>query len=357
MLFYIRTLRAVVFADCKGGPCIIPDWLTWRQAVPLEVHLPAPLSDNNSPEERAKALIDEDVLALAKAAKAANTLLAYEKSMGAFTAWCRCQGVASVPALPEAVAAYLAARVKGGLKASSLNVVVSAIRHFHHEAGLASPTEHEGVQQVMRGIRRTIGTAGATKEPATAERVAAMLAHVPDTLAGKRDRALILLGMAGAFRRSELVGLEVEDLAFTDKGMDVRIRRSKTDQERQGQFVAIPHGESLRPVLAVRSWLEASGIQDGPLLRSVNKAGNISPRGLTCRSVADIVKRYARCAGFLGEDFSGHSLRAGFVTSAADRGADINRIMDQTRHTDPRTVRKYIRRADRYKDHAGAGFL
>jgi len=322
----------------------------------LEGQILAPLPDHG-PEERAKALINDDVLALAKAAKAANTLLAYDKAMKGFARWCHAQGVVSLPALPEAVAAYLTARMKAGRKASSLNVIVSAIRHFHHEAGFASPTEHEGVLQVMRGIRRTIGVAATTKEPATAERVAAMIAHIPDTLAGKRDRALILLGMAGAFRRSELVGLSVSDLAFTEKGLDVRIRRSKTDQEQQGQLVAIPHGESLRPVLAVRNWLEASGIQDGPLLRSVNKGGNVSSRGLTCRSVAEIVKRYARRAGFHDDDFSGHSLRAGFVTSAADRGADINRIMDQTRHTDPRTVRKYIRRADRYKDHAGAGFL
>ncbi|MBZ9655035.1 site-specific integrase [Phyllobacterium lublinensis] len=163
--------------------------------------------------------------------------------------------------------------------------------------------------------------------------------------------------MAGALRRSELVGLNVEDLAETTNGLDVSIRKSKTDQERQGHLVAIPHGQSLKPVSAVQEWLELAGITSGPLFRPVNKSGRVSSERLSDRSVANIVKAYAAKAGLSVADFSGHSLRAGFVTSAADRGADINRIMDQTRHTDPRTVRGYIRRAERYKDHAGAGFL
>jgi integrase len=160
---------------------------------------------------------------------------------------------------------------------------------------------------------------------------------------GKRDRALILLGMAGAFRRSELVALDVEDLAFTDKGLDVTIRRSKTDQEGQGYTGAIPTGESLRPVAAVRASLDAAAITEGPLFRPVNKGGAVSAERLTGWAVAKIVKGYAERAGLDADDFSGHSLRAGFVTSAAERGADLNRIMDQTRHIDPRTMRKYIR--------------
>ena len=158
-------------------------------------------------------------------------------------------------------------------------------------------------------------------------------------------------------RRSELVALDVADLTFTEKGLDVFLRSSKTDQEGEGALVAIPAGESLKPVAAVRQWIDAAGMGEGPLFRPIDKAGKISPNRLTDRSVANIIKAYAGRAGFALFDFSGHSLRAGFVTSAADRGADINRIMDQTRHTDPRTVRKYIRRAERYKDHAGAGFL
>src|SRR5690606_26556954 len=164
-------------------------------------------------------------------------------------------------------------------------------------------------------------------------------------------------GMAGALRRSELVELDLEDIVFTESGMDVMIRRSKTDQEGRGVVLAIPHGQNLMPVQAVQNWISEASIIEGPLFRPINKGGRVQTQRLSDRSVATIVKFYAGRAGFKLEDFSGHSLRSGFVTSAADRGADINRIMDQTRHTDPRTVRAYIRRAERYKDHAGSGFL
>ena len=230
---------------------------------------------------RAVALVDTDVIALARAAKSDNTLLAYRKAMKAFALWCSDRGVTSLPAEPEAVAAYLSARMKDGTKASSLTVLLSAIRHFHKAAGFPSPTEHDAVKIVMRGIRRTIGTAPVQKHPATAERLSAMLAHIPADLHGKRDRALLLLGMAGAFRRSELIGLDVEDLTFTEKGMDVTIRRSKTDQEGQGHLVAIPAGESLKPVAAVKAWLEAAGIDSGPLFRAVNKAGRVGDERLS----------------------------------------------------------------------------
>lgn len=301
--------------------------------------------------------VSEAVKAFYRAAKSANTLLAYRKAMAAFVTWGSASGFATMPAAPETVAAYLAERVQGGAKAASLSVILSAIRHYHAERGFPSPTEAEGVKTVIRGIRRTIGTAQVQKQPATAERLSAMLAHVPADMSGKRDRALILIGMAGALRRSELVALDIGDLAFSDNGVDVTLRASKTDQEGAGQVVAIPNGTSLKPVAALRDWIEAAGVVSGPLFRSVNKSGAVAAERLTGRSVASIVKSYAEKAGLDSAAFSGHSLRAGFVTSAADRGADINRIMDQTRHTDPRTVRKYIRRADRYKDHAGAGFL
>ncbi|MDQ0998053.1 site-specific recombinase XerD [Phyllobacterium ifriqiyense] len=318
-----------------------------------------PVSTDSSDELRARAvaLVDSDVIGLVQSAKSENTLKAYKKAMQDFITWGQVRSVTTLPAEPETVAAYMTARMKDGTKAASLSVFLSAIRHYHKARGFISPSESDGVQNVMRGIRRTIGTAPTRKQPATAERLAAMLAHMGHDMAGKRDRALILLGMAGAMRRSELVGLNVEDLAETINGLDVTIRKSKTDQEGQGHLVAIPHGESLKPVNAVREWLNVSGITSGPLFRPINKGGRVSKERLTDRSVANIVKTYAAKAGLTVADFSGHSLRAGFVTSAADRGADINRIMDQTRHTDPRTVRSYIRRAERYKDHAGAGFL
>lgn len=312
-----------------------------------------------SPEAtaRARELVGSDVVAMAKASRADNTLRSYRSAFRAFTSWATERGVAALPAEPETVAAYLTGRMQDGAKAATLAVIVSAVRHFHREAKLENPCEHDGVQNVMRGIRRTIGTAQTQKAPATAERVSAMLAHMQPDMQGKRDRALILLGMAGAFRRSELVGLNVGDLAFTDAGLDVTITRSKTDQEGEGATVAIPHGRTLLPVQAVRDWLDAAGLTEGALFRPVSKSGVVKASRLSDKSVSNIVKGYAARAGLDAETFGGHSLRAGFITSAAERSADLNRIMDQSRHTDPRTVRKYIRRAERYKDHAGDRFL
>jgi hypothetical protein len=150
---------------------------------------------------------------------------------------------------------------------------------------LASPSEHDGVQNVMRGIRRTIGTAPVQKkQPMTAERLAITLAHVPITIAGKRDRPCSLLGMAGALRRSELVALDVADLTFIDKGLDVFLRSSKTHQEGEGALVATPAGESLKPVAAVRQWIEAAAIGEGPLFRPIDKTSKISSGRLTDRS-------------------------------------------------------------------------
>src|SRR3712207_2581001 len=306
----------------------------------------------------ALAPLGESVRAFARASKAEATLLAYRKDMAAFQVWCDAHGLAALPASPETVAAFLAEQARSGLKASSIARRVSAIRFAHKLAGHPSPTEDEGVSTVMKGIRRTLGTAPAQKAPATAEALSAMLAHVDArTLRGTRDRALLLLGFAGALRRSELVALDVEDLTETDKGLDVLIRRSKTDQEGAGQAIAIPHGTTLRLVAAVTAWLKAAGITSGPVFRAISRAGKVHPERLTDRSVANLVKLYAGRAGLSVPDFSAHSLRAGFVTSAADRHADLNRIMDQTRHRDPRTVRGYIRRADRFKNHAGELFL
>ncbi|MEO9298990.1 site-specific integrase [Devosia alba] len=293
----------------------------------------------------------------ARASKSDGTLRAYGSALRSFEAWCSAHDLQAVPADVTTVVDFLSAEADAGRKVSSIAQKAAAIRWAHKTAGLLSPTDAEAVQNVMRGIRREVGVAPVQKQPATAERILTMIAHVPDTMAGKRDRAMLLLGFAGAFRRSELAALNVDDLTYGEAGVDVLIRRSKTDQEGQGKTVAVPHGTHLLPVQALRTWLVAAGITTGPIFRSVSRSGKVGEDAITGHTVANVVKRYAKLAGLEVAGFSGHSLRAGFVTSAADRGADLNRIMDVSRHVDPRTVRTYIRRADRYKDHAGSGFL
>jgi integrase len=169
---------------------------------------------------------------------------------------------------------------------------------------------------------------------------------------------LLALGFAGAFRRSELAALDVSNLREDKDGLRVIVRRSKTDQEGRGAEKAIPHGRFIRPVALVREWLDVAGITDGPVFRPVSRLGNVrGAERLTDRSIAEIVKRYADAAGLDASTFGAHSLRAGYITTAAERGADLARSMDQSGHRDPRTVVGYIRRANAFKDHSGSGFL
>ena len=294
---------------------------------------------------------------LAKAEKASSTRKAYGTDFRLFKAWCDGKGVSSLPARPETVAAFLAAEAGSGTKPSTLGRRVAAIRYAHKLAHLETPTDSEAVKATLRGIRRTFGGAKVRKAPAIAAKVQAMVALAPDRLTGLRDRALLLLGFAGAFRRSELVALDVIDVEQTETGLLVTIRRSKTDQEGEGITIAIARGTVACPARALREWLDAAGIETGAIFRPINKAGTVAAERLTCRSVANIVKGYATLAGFDATTFSGHSLRSGFLTSAAAKGASIFKMMDVSRHKSVDTLRGYVRDAELFKDHAGSGLL
>ena len=209
----------------------------------------------------------------------------------------------------------------------------------------------------MRGFRRTYGSARIRKAPAVAGKVLGMVATAPDKLASSRDRALLLVGFGGALRRSELVALDVADDEETETGLLVKIRSSKTDQERVGATIAIARGDVACPAKALREWLDAAGIEAGPIFRPIDEGGTVKASRLTDRSVANIVKAYAKRAGFDDSTFSGHSLRAGFLTSAAGKGASIFKMMDVSRHKSVDTLRGYVRDAELFKDHAGAGLL
>lgn len=293
----------------------------------------------------------------ARAEKAAATRRAYQSDFDLFHTWCEARGVSVLPADSEAVVAFLAAEAKRGTKPSTIARRLAAIRYIHKLAGYEPPTNSEAVKATLRGIRRTLGSAPARKAPATAEKVLAMANQTPNDLKGLRDRAILLLGFAGAFRRSELIGLDLADLDFCDAGLRVTIRKSKTDQEGQGATIAITRGTIACPVDAVQAWVTAAGIVAGPLFRPVSRAGKVSARRLSGRTVAELVKAYARHVGLNAADFSGHSLRAGFLTSAAARGASIFKMMDVSRHKSIDTLRGYVRDAEMFRNHAGKGLL
>jgi site-specific recombinase XerD len=296
-------------------------------------------------------------MAYAAAEKSAATRAAYESDWRDFAAWCAARGASPLPAPQGLVAAYLSWLAQSGRRASTIGRRAAAIAHRHKLAGHEPPTSSEGVRATLRGIRRSIGTAREQKAPATADVVGAMLKHCrTDKLLGARDAALLALGFAGAFRRSELVALRVEDLTEVPNGLRVTIRQSKTDQEGQGHEVAILRGVKLCPVEAVHRWLQMAGITEGYVFRAVWRSMAVDAP-LSPQVVALRVKRIARLAGLDPSEFSGHSLRAGFCTSAAEHGASLFKIMDVSRHKSVDTLRGYVRRADSFKDHAGAAFL
>jgi site-specific recombinase XerC len=219
----------------------------------------------------------------ARAEKAPATRRAYRSDFAAFQSWCEVKGLAGLPAEPETIAAFLAFEEGRGVKAATIGRRVAAIRHAHKLAGHEPPTNSEVVKATVRGIRRTVGAAAARKAPIVAEVARAMAQAAPPSLKGLRDRALLLLGFAGAFRRSELVALDVSDIKEEEDGARVTIRRSKTDQEGMGVTIAIVRGGTAAtcPVRALRAWLDAASIAEGAIFRPVAKGDELpTPHGL-----------------------------------------------------------------------------
>lgn len=208
----------------------------------------------------------------------------------------------------------------------------------------------------MAGIRRNKGTAQTAKTPVLVEDLRRMITRLPETLLGVRNRALLLIGFSGAFRRSELVALDVNDVASTRDGLVVTIRRSKTDQDSEGRKIGIPYGSNPAtcPIRSLQEWLERSGISDGPLFRPINRHGKMASIRLSGAAVSDVVKRYVEAAGLDATEFAGHSLRSGLATSAAMAGASERSIMNQTGHRSLNMVRRYIRDGSLFRENAVA---
>lgn len=220
--------------------------------------------------------------------------------------------------------------------------------------GVDAPTSTGIVRATLKGIRRTLGTATVQKAPALTADIRAMVEATGEGLIGIRDRALILLGFAGAFRRSELVALDTADLAFGRDGLTVTLRRSKTDQEGAGRKVGIPYGSNPAtcPVRNLQEWIEAAGVGDGPVFRAINRHGRIRAGRLSPADVARVVKKLALRAGLDAAKYAGHSLRAGHATAAAIAGASERSIMNQTGHRSTAMVRRYIRDGSLFRENS-----
>jgi site-specific recombinase XerD len=293
-------------------------------------------------------------------AKSENTKKAYRSDWRQFEEWAAEHQVEQLPAKPEAVAAYVVHLAEQGRKPASIERALVAISQAHKLAGFyPSPTSSAAVLETFKGIRRQMKTAQRQAAPLLVEHLRRIVEVLPDNLAGTRDRALLLLGFAGGFRRSELVGLDVEHIASVPEGIVVTLTRSKTDQEGQGRKLGIRFGNNpdTCPVRALRAWLEEASIDSGPLFRSVSRHGTTGSRRLSGKSVAFIVKRSVEIAGYDPKEFSGHSLRAGLATSAARAGKSERVIMATTGHRSEKMVRRYIRDGNLFGDCASEGLL
>ena len=283
------------------------------------------------------------------AADAPSTLRAYTADLANYEAWCKKHGFEAIPATPETVGAYLAAAGEG-YAMPTLRRRVAAIARACGVAGHPLDTKHPAIRETLRGIGRKHGTPARRAAALTTTEVRKLCRACGAGIAGARDRAVFLLGFAGALRRSELIGLNIEHVTWTEEGLKLLIERSKTDKQGEGAEIAIPRGraEETCPVAALKEWLELAEITAGPLFRKVNRGGAVENARLSADGVRQILLKRAAAAGLKGtlaEPISPHGLRAGFVTTAYRNKVPDEEIMGHTRHRSLTTMRSYVRRA------------
>jgi site-specific recombinase XerD len=310
-----------------------------------------------------------DLAALAPALEAArgyvdraqpkNTQRAYRADWADFSDFCREHRSSNLPADPRTVVAYLVARADT-LKPSSLRRRLAAIGKMHGVKSLPNPCSTEAVKTAMKGVEATFGIRVEAKAPATFDAIEAMVATFGDRtdLEARRARAILLVGYAGAFRRSELCALEARDLRWSQEGVVVTVRRSKTDQRGAGLDKAIPYiGGPTCAASALAAWMREAGIANGPVFRPLAREGGVRAKALSPQSVALIVKSTADRAGLDGTTFSGHSLRAGHVTEARARGVADSATMQTTGHKRTETLEMYDRRNNPFTKGSAADVL
>ena len=295
-------------------------------------------------------------------AKSANTTRAYASDWRQFEAWCDERGLEPLPARAEAVATYLAALALAGRADSTIGRHLAAIGWQHRQHGHVPPTardERMVIADTLAGIRRE------TRARPSAKKVAIAAADLMKMIAAvrgigskaMRDRAILALGLASALRRSELVALQLADVQLVKQGARITIRHSKTDQEGEGQVIAIPNGQTILPVARLKAWMAVRGEVPGPLFTRFAACGELTDLPMSDRAIARIVQKYAGLAGLDASELGGHSLRAGFLTEAARSGASLPKMQEVSRQKKLKVLLGYIRSAELFEDHAGDGFL
>jgi integrase len=310
-------------------------------AGPTSALVPAPTAAGAAALARAQAF--------ARQAAAPATLRAYKADWTHYAAWCAAAGFVPVPADPATVGAYLASLATTHAP-TTIRRRLAAIGKMHRFNDLPWNPAHRAIREPLRGVLRRHGRPVRKAAPLTLDMLRRLLATCDATARGRRDRALLLFGFAGALRRSELVALTVEDVALTNAGLRLRIGRGKTDPAGQGAEIGLPRGKHAEtcPVRAFEAWQAVAGRQAGPLFRRISTAGHIGDAALHPDAVRRILARRAAMAGLEGDGFdrlSAHALRVGFITEAYGQGVRDEDIMRHTRHRDLRTMRGYVQRA------------
>ena len=304
-----------------------------------------------------KALQEETLLNLQNS-KASNTVRAYSSDFNDFGLFCVQNGFKSLPSKPNIVSLYLTYLSTKNVKISTLKRRLVSIGVIHKMKGYYLDTKHPSIIENIMGIKRRKGSIQKGKKPMLVNSLKQIIDIIDqqdkEEIKKFRDRSIILIGFSGGFRRNEIVSLDCEDLDFVTEGLKINLRRSKTDQFGEGFTKALPYFDSIQycPVVSLKKWIEISKIVSGPLFRRFSKGSKLLEKRLTDQTVALLIKEYLKLAGIDSKNYSGHSLRSGFATSAADSGVEERSIMAMTGHKSTEMVRRYIREANLFKNNA-----
>jgi len=304
-----------------------------------------------------KALKEETLLNL-QSSKANNTVRAYKSDFKDFGLFCAKNGFKSLPSDPKIVSLYLTYLSTKDAKMSTLKRRIVSIGVIHRLKGHYLDTKHPSIIENIMGIKRRKGSIQNGKKPILVNDLKKIINVIDEgkseDIKKLRDRSIILIGFSGGFRRNEIVSLDYDDLDFIEEGLKIQIKRSKTDQFGEGSVKALPYFNNSKycPVISLKNWIRISKINSGPLFRRFVKGSKLSGNRLTDQTVALLIKEYLLLAGMDSKNYSGHSLRSGFATSAAEAGVEERSIMAMTGHKSTEMVRRYIKEANLFKNNA-----
>ena len=302
--------------------------------------------------------LHEETLNNLKSSKAINTIRAYKSDFKDFGAFCAKHSFRTLPTEPKIVALYLTYLSGKDAKMSTLRRRLVSIGMIHKLKGHYLDTKHPIIIENLMGIKRSMGSFQKGKKPLLINHLKSIIDAINeqkvDELKKARDKTIILIGFGGGFRRTELISIDHEDLEFVPEGLKITLKRSKTDQYGEGTLKGLPYfsNENYCPVMNLKKWLDLSYINSGPIFRRFSKGSNITNNRLTDQSVVLLIKKYLNLAGIENSNYSGHSLRSGFATVAAESGADERSIMSMTGHKTTQMVRRYIKEANLFKNNA-----